>query len=128
MFNPHCDFTIEVKNNIMFCTMQGAWNIEGAGEYFAAIKQHAQPLLQDSWCRIALTENFEGGPLEIMEMLKEIQDWSLANNCLCLFIVAPRAFNKMVLDKHQNGYAQVNYVATLEDAIEQANMLLSLAD
>lgn len=125
MFKPHCDYSIELNDNIMYCVMQGAWNIEGALEYFADVKQKAAQLGQNKWCRITETSAFEGGPLEIMQVLKDIQDWSLSNNCLCLYIVAPRSFNKMVIDKHKNGYEQVQYAETPEQAFAMARALLN---
>lgn len=125
MFNPHCNYSIEVQDQVMLCTMAGAWNIEGALQYFAEVKQEAEPLLSNKWCRITETEEFEGGPEEILQVLKDIQDWSLAHNCIRLFIVAPRALNKMILDKNKQAYSQVELADTTEQAIEMAKALLN---
>lgn len=127
MFKPHCDYKIEIRDNIMLCQMRGAWNLEGTLEYFEDIKTSAAPLITSKWCRIVETSEFEGGPLEIMQVLKDIQAWGLANNCVRLFLVSPRAFNKAVLNRQQDNYDEVQYAETIEQAMGIATDLLSVS-
>ena len=81
-FKAHCQFEIEVQGNIMVCIMKGLWNLEGVSDYFAELKKHAQLVSDSHWVRIADISEFEGGPIEIMDRLIEIQNWSVQHNCI----------------------------------------------
>ncbi|REL25982.1 hypothetical protein DXX93_04985 [Thalassotalea euphylliae] len=126
MFKPHCDYQISVTDNIMHCTMRGVWNVEGVWQYFDDIQRHAEPILDSPWIRIVDTTEFEGGGLALMDALKDIQEWSLAHKCKHLIIVAPRPLNKAILDQHQATYANMKYLYTMEEALTQAQALLSV--
>lgn len=124
MLTPHCEYQIEVKQNIMYCTMSGTWNVEGTLQYFEAIKQQADQLKEDKWCRIVNAENFEGGPLEVMETLINIQNWSLANNCMLLVLVGSRSLNKGIIEKNKSQYHGMELADSMDEAEELAAKIL----
>lgn len=104
--------------------MQGVWNKEGTLEYFEAVKQQAANLCKNKWCRIVDLHNFEGGPMEVMDVLKQIQEWSLARNCIQLILVAPKSLNRSIIEQNRPEYAQVSYADTVEEAFVTARRLL----
>ncbi|WP_448551943.1 hypothetical protein [Thalassotalea montiporae] len=124
MFKAHCDYEISISDSIMYTTMRGVWNVEGVQQYFEDIKLKAEFVRHQPWVRIADTLEFEGGAMELMDALKEIQAWSLSNNCRYLFLVAPKPMNKTILDMHQATYENMKYVYSMEEAVSQAKTIL----
>ena len=124
MFEAHCDYSIKVDGNMMLCTMQGAWNVEGTVEYFESVKQHAQTLIQSPWGRIVDTTHFDAGPIEIMQILIDIQKWSLEHNCQLLVIVGSKTLNRDIIEKNKHQYPKMALANTMEEAIEQIKQCL----
>lgn len=124
-FKPHYDFTIDVIDRVMITHMNGVWNLEGVAVYFDAVRKAAEPLKSDKWVRVAELSNFEGGPMELMDALIDIQNWSVSHNCIQLYLVNPRIMNKMVVEQNEPKYNQMHMFDSLELAIEQANRLLA---
>lgn len=93
--------------------------------YFEDVKKAAEPLKSDNWVRVAEMSNFEGGPMELMDALIDIQNWSVSHNCIQLYLDNPRIMNKMVVEQNEPKYNQMHMFDSLELAIEQANHLLA---
>ena len=123
-FKPHYNFDICVRGRVMICYMKGIWNLEGASVYFEEIKQHALALKANTWVRIAEISEFEGGPLELMEQLIKIQQWSLKHNCVHLFLVNPKSLNAAVIDKNKERYHKTTYCESIEQALALASTYL----
>lgn len=123
-FKPHYNFTIDVNDRVMITHMHGVWNLEGVQVYFDAIKEAARPLISDKWVRVADLSDFEGGSMELMDALIDIQNWSVQNNCIQLYLVCPRLMNKMIVEQNEPKYNQMDMFDSLELAVEQAKRLL----
>ena len=124
MFEPHCQYSIDIQGAVMVTILSGAWNREGAKKYAEDVKTAAENLVHKPWCRIADLSDFDGGPMEVMDELIELQQWSRSNNCVRLLLVAPKLLNKSVIDSKAPVYPDVDQVATLDEAIQRANELL----
>ena len=119
-FTPHCSFDIKVQGNIMICKMDGVWNMEGLSVYFNELKEKALPLSSDKWVRIADITTFEGGPMELMEQLIAIQNWSVQNNCMQLYLVNPKPLNRAVLEQNKGKYSGVTFCDSMDKALNLA--------
>lgn len=126
-FTPHCNYELEIRGQILFSTMLGVWNEEGTLEYFDMVKRKAASICKSKWCRIVNLQDFEGGPMEVMDVLKQIQHWSLENNCVQLILVAPRSLNRSIIEQNRSEYTGVTYADAVDEALEVANQLLTQA-
>lgn len=124
-FSAHCDFSISVDGNIVMTNMNGAWNVEGMYKYFHELKSKTQVISTKPWIRVVKLEKFEGGPPELMEILIDIQNWSIENNCIMTFLVGAKQLNEDIIKRNEQTYKNVTLSPTLDLALLEANKLLT---
>jgi hypothetical protein len=59
MFAKHGNFHLELKGNLLFITISGAWNREAALEYESAIVEATKPLIGIPWAVITVIDDWE---------------------------------------------------------------------
>jgi hypothetical protein len=59
MFSEHGDFDVNLRGNILFLYIQGAWNIETSVAYQEAISEAIKPVIGKNWAAITLMDDWE---------------------------------------------------------------------
>jgi hypothetical protein len=59
MFNEHGSFKVELRGNILFLTIVGAWNIETSKAYQQAISEAIKSLVGTQWAVLTFMDDWE---------------------------------------------------------------------
>jgi hypothetical protein len=59
MFTEHGCFHVELRGNILFLEIEGAWNIETALAFQKVISETIKPVIGKTWATITLMSNWE---------------------------------------------------------------------
>lgn len=59
MFTEHGCFDVELRGNILFLEIEGAWNIETALAYQETIAEVIRPVIGKHWAAITIMSNWE---------------------------------------------------------------------
>lgn len=59
MFSEHGSFHVELRGNILFLDIEGAWNIETALAYQKEIAEAIKPIIGQNWAVVTLMDDWE---------------------------------------------------------------------
>lgn len=103
MFTEHGCFHVELRGNILYLDIEGAWNIETSIAYRKAITESIQPLIGKPWAAMTLMNDWELCTPDSEIVIFDITKEALANGLVREAVVNSTGLIKLELfEKYKN--------------------------